>query len=66
MINADYDALTVTGDMTAKFKSKDEMFKAVKSYVVMVGKGIPRETRRGVRVDDGPFVFKHRTNEGGR
>ena len=67
MIKVDYETLSVSGDMTARFKSQDEMFKAVSKYVISEGKGIPRQTcakseqnRTGI-VDNRPYVFKGQT-----
>ena len=69
MIIVDYEALSVTGDMTAKFKTKDEMFEAVKAFVICKGKAIPRRTEKkstgnptGI-LDNRPYIFKRRTNE---
>ena len=51
MIKVDYETLSVSGDMTARFKTKEEMEKAVKKYVVIVGKEL------GSR----PYIFKGQT-----
>jgi hypothetical protein len=51
MIKVDYETLSVSGDMTARFKTKEEMEKAVKKYVVIVGK------ERGFR----PYIFEGQT-----
>ena len=53
MIKVDYETLSVSGDMTARFKSKDEMFKAVSKYVILQGKDLKK--------DDRPYIFKGQT-----
>jgi hypothetical protein len=67
MIKVDYERLTVEGDMTARFKSKDEMFKAVFKFVISEGKSIPRSTCKKSREnptginDNRPYIFKGQT-----
>jgi hypothetical protein len=53
VIKVDYETLSVSGDMTARFKTKEEMEKAVKKYVVIVGK------ERGFR----PYIFEGKQSE---
>jgi hypothetical protein len=67
VIKVDYEALTVEGDMTVRFKSKDEMFKAVSKFVISEGKAIPRHTCKksdrnpsGI-LDNRPYIFKGQT-----
>lgn len=70
MIIVDYEALTVSGDFKGSFNSKDEMFKSIRAYVKIVGKQIPHQTSlkwnqnpTGI-LDNRPYIFKGRTNEG--
>jgi hypothetical protein len=67
MITVDYENLCVTGEWSSKFKSKDEMFKAVRNYVVGEGKSIPHrsgkktnQNRTGI-LDNRPYIFKGQT-----
>jgi hypothetical protein len=58
MISVDYENLCVTGDWSSKFKTKEEMFKAVTKYVLNIGKDL-----HGGKYSDKPYIFKRRTNE---
>ena len=67
MIKVDYELLTVEGDMTATFNTREGMETAVRNYVKLEGKSIlHRSCKKDSRnptgiLDNRPYIFKGQT-----